>query len=376
MKKYVALISCIGAFVLAGCSSMAVQTVSTYNSLDRLEWQAIAKSQNIDPSRANKSEVLYDLGKTALARNNEQEALGLFKLALKFDTHHTDSMNGIASILYTQKKYDEARGILVVALKHEPDNGLLKKNLGRVLDAIINTEMARLPEAPTSAQTTAIQPSPALVDLGRPLDQQQSISNSSRQIEVLPLALAGGFERLVNSTQLKILGPNVFELVASTSGPGTATATISMEGKSAVKWAPTAKLPSLPVPSDQPQRRKDTAQAGQAPILRAIYEKRFPPTLLVSNGSGKPGIACGQARAVKLSDALSVKCGDYKDFKQQQTRLFVREGASVPTATLARLSEVSGSVKVIRVKQLPNNLDMHLVLGKDFSMKKWVGTRS
>jgi hypothetical protein len=368
MKKCVALIGCVSAFVLAGCSTMAVQTVSTYNALDRLEWQALAKGVNIDPSRANKSQVLYDLGKAALAKNNEQEALGLFKLALKFDTNHTDSMNGIASILYTQKKYDEARGILVVALKHEPDNGLLTKNLGRVLDAIINTEMARLPEAPAQAQTMAIRPSPAVVDLGRPLDQQQSIATSTRQIEVLPLALTGGFERVVSSTQLKPLGPNVFELVASNPSIATTAA--------AIKVTPVAKVPAIPVPSDQPQRRKDTAQVGQAPLLRAIYEKRFSSTLLVSNGSGKPGIACGQARAVRLSDSLSVKCGDYKDFKQQQTRLFVREGANVPTATLARLSEVSGSVKIIRVKQLPNNLDMHLVLGKDFSMKKWVGTRS
>jgi hypothetical protein len=374
MKKFSRLLGCIGVLVLSGCSTISVHSVSPDSALDRLEWEALAKTLKIDPARTHRSQVLYDLGKTSVEKNNAKEALGFFKLALKFDANHVDSMNGIASVLFGQKKYDEAKEIIVAALKHDPDNALLKRNLGKVLDVIINNEMDRLPDAPAAVQTTAIEPSPAVVDLGRSLDQQQSIGTGARQIEYLPLSLPGGFERLLSSTQLKELGPNVFELVATnpTQAMATTFTTVSLLPKAAV----TSKARKAPVPSDLPQRKKDTAQIGHLPLVRTVYEKRLPPTLLVSNGSGKPGIACGQARSVRLSDTLSVSCGDYKDFKQQQTRLFVREGASVPAATLARLSAISGSVKVVQVKKLPNNLDMHLVLGKDFSMKKWVGTRS
>jgi hypothetical protein len=374
---------------LTGCAVAPMNSnLTAPSALDSLEWQALAKTLKVDPNRANKSQILYDLAKRELQLDRTHEAARLFKLALQFESNHVDSMNGLASVLFQQQKYDESQAIILVALKYDPDNALLQKNLGRIKGAIAATQTLPAPEANLTsvAQTRQIRAMPAVIDLSRPLNDQPAIPVTERQIEILPLMLAGGFERVLNSSQLTEISPNVYELIASGSAqvvanlpPSKAKLNAKTLSEQSMAPAPILKLRVLsrqPVPKNTPEPSQKTIKSWAVPLLRTTYEKKSYPSLLVSNGMGKPGIACGQARAVKFVAALNVSCADYKDFKQKQTLLFVREGATVSIDALAKLSALSGSVKVIRVSRLPNNLDMHLVLGKDFSVGKWIKNRA
>lgn len=366
-KTFIAIVCSV---LFTGCSSMS--SLSQLSSLDRLEIQsATDRSQPPEETVVEQVSVnvrLYSAGKLALKEGRVNDAIRSFELALKVKPSDVETLNALAVVYFEQDQAARALDLLEQAEKIDPDNIRIKRNISSIRSFQINNRLAAVRPSEESLDPTAevvpVEQPPVVLDLQRPFASQPLVGTDRGAVEVLPLQIGGGIQRVLPQGQLVQVNPQVYELVQS--------------DKLIAQVAVVQQTPVQPEPVPEPVRKLVAVRESveRPRIVPAVGPTQRSLSLLVSNGVGKKGLACGQAKSLKTAEAIEVSCGDYQDFKQAQTRLFVREGAKVSAEMLDRLKSVTGSVKIVRVKKLPKNLDLHLVLGKDFSMARVVALRT
>jgi hypothetical protein len=319
---------------------------------------------SIKQETASGAAQFYKLGREAFESSAYDQAMTMFKLALKLDPQSNEARNGLAAVLYQLGRHDEALQAIEIALKSAPNDLLLKRNFDKISAASATGKLV----APTATsnlvpELATIDRPPAVVfigDLNRPVSVGSNVA-PSRVIEVTPTTLPRGYSRVLPTASLIETAPNVYNLTLAPR-----------------------QVPSAPLPAEQVAPAVVAVVNTNAPSIRASNKRASKNTksvrLVVANGVGKKGLACGQATIISGVGAgkslINASCTDHDHFNQIETTLYLRKGTIIDPSALAASVGRQSSLKVVHVStgsygQLPINLDAKLVIGKD-----WFSTNS
>jgi tetratricopeptide (TPR) repeat protein len=355
------------AVLLAGCATSFLSPNSVVDS-GKTTFAAVNSNANSNQNSGAKSASdaqikgvqLYQLGRSEFERGAYELAIASFKQALMVDPDSTYARNGIATVLFQLGRHDEALEAIQVAVRMSPNDLVLNRNLAKITSFLKAYAGSAVMHADgnlaTSIQTAPIDRIPSVINLGEtPVSQLATNRTDYRQIEVTPMSLPSGYVRVLPTAQLTLLAPNVYEL--------------SQESRSVSR---STELPVKP--------EATVFAVGILPIKPVAARSKKLTTsvrLSVANGSGKKGLACGQANILGGVGAgevvIRASCTDYKNFNQQQTTLYLRQGVQLDAKALAVSLGSDRSFRVIRVsaganENLPSGKDAQLVIGKDWSL--------
>ncbi len=335
------------AVVLIGCAATAPDSVSFKDSQN-----ATAMSES------SKIQQIYQLGRAEFERGEFDLAMIQFKKVLKLNPLSMDARNGVAVVLFEQGRYDEAYEAIQVAARMSPDDLVVARNLAKISKLANASGLDRRLAVSNDLVTevAALDRPPSVVYLGEVQGLKAETDRSERRrIDVTPMSLPQGFERILPTSQLSQIAPNVYQL--SLIAPVTTP-------KPAQPPRPeVAILPRVHISTKTDVARK----IKPAPTVR----------LSVANGNGKKGLACGQASILSGVGAgatvIQASCTDYKNFNQQETVLYLRDGVSLDAKVLASNMGSRQVYKVVRISTkskgyLPTGTDAQLVIGKDWTL--------
>jgi tetratricopeptide (TPR) repeat protein len=349
--------------LFVGCASISPPEVSLKDRSSLIQnaasVRAFAATTTPEASAAElvqKAQHFYMLGRSEFERGGFEQAMVLFKQALKIEPSSVDARNGIAAVLFQLGRYDEAYEAIQVAARMSPNDLVVARNVAKIakFTTLNNSGQNTGVAEPLAVVVTAIERPPSVITLGEVAGSYSAQNQSpNRNVDVTPIAMPQGFARILPTAQLSQLAPNVYEL---------------------------SVLSRTPVPSPEPSSPTNVAvlprvnivtKAKVSPLKKSAAAVR----LVVANGSGKKGLACGQASILSGVGAGAVviraSCADYKNFNQQETVLYLRDGVLLDSKVLAKSMGMERSFRIVRVsasskESFPVGKDAQLVLGKDW----------
>lgn len=287
----------------------------------------------------------YQLGKYHQQRGHLQLAHDAYSHSISLDAKGVDARNALAAVLSQQGKLQEAKALLLSIIREHPEAPHPYNNLGylhylegdheiaisyfeRALALDEQSERARnnLKAAQAGRQDTAIVPAPSSAVTSSGLEQDAAAvapdgRQSTRTTDVnLPRA----------QSHIVQLAPNFYELRVN-------------------------RVVALP-PAEQGQA---VASAGGAATSdRAGKSARIQ----VTNGNGVPNMA-RRVRDVLGRHGIAVQSlSNARPYIQQETRILYRHGYE--HAARAMQLALRGGAVMLAVSNLPHQLDVRLVLGK------------
>jgi Flp pilus assembly protein TadD len=90
------------------------------------------------------------------------------------------------------------------------------------------------------------------------------------------------------------------------------------------------------------------------------------PKVLISNGVGKKGLACREAKALSSRGWKAQGCADYKNFAQKQSIIFYVKGKEEAAKRLRSALLQPGTVELRRVNSLSHNAQLQVLIGQDW----------
>jgi tetratricopeptide (TPR) repeat protein len=281
----------------------------------------IVSKTTVQPAVASVSadQDLYFQGRAALKIGATVQASVFFKASLKQNPDSIDARNGMVAVLFEQERYEEALDAIRVIRNLAPDDLMIARNESQILAKVNRSDKNLVPEGKEIA--VALDPTNGVALLQ-------------------PLTLPRGIVEVKPSAEIKQLAPNVFEL--------------TRVGEQVVAKATSEK--KLPVNLKASAIRHQTKD----PSVR----------ILVSNGSGKTGLACGQAKAFRASSLgdsqVTSDCLNHTNFSQARTVLYVRKGSNIDTIALLSALGSKNKFVVTRSETLPQDADAQLIIGRDW----------
>jgi Tetratricopeptide repeat/LytR cell envelope-related transcriptional attenuator len=301
-------------------------------------------------TNANADE-LYRLGRSAYQSGYDGQAMSLFKAALKLEPRHTDSRNGMAVILHSRNRHDEALELIRIALEHDPKSELLLRNQARVKAELV------------AKSNSGTQVSDA------------TGSNSPTRIDATPKS-SGFVQESYGAYRLVQVQPNVYELKVN---PKAAVTVSAYDAPSAlapdVKISDLQPLPAIPAPLMALGRPQVAGRATTiSPSIKTVVNRsrretllNRDPKVLIANGKGERGLACREARSLVMQGWKARGCIDHVNFTQKRSVIYFLSGQEDAAKKVRSSLLASDSIELRRVNYLINNADVQVLIGHDWS---------
>jgi len=273
------------------------------------------------------AEGRYRLGRYFEGQARYDQAIALYREALKRDPLLVEAYTGLGMALAAQQRYEDAVRQFQAAVVLEPQAAHLHNNLGYAYLLIGANEKA----VKTLEEATRLDP------------------GHQRARENLRIAQV----KLASTAVQPALPGRAAEAVQFVSGP--------LPGTSLVEISPQIfELRTPPKP-----RNMEKIEA--VPLAPLPQENSMAPTrkfkLEVSNGNGILGLAKRVAGRLVSAGVRATRLTNQRPFEQASTEVQYREGYAAEAAMLA--ATLQHPVQVKPSKDLARHIDVRLVLGKD-----------
>ena len=381
---------------LVSCSSMnknvSENTQSAPNSA------TIVASSEADLIQAQSPEQYYEIGRAYQKKAKYYEAVVAYQKSLRLDSAYTKSITGLATVFADQKLYIVSIPLFEQVTKLEP-NAINFNNLGyayylnqqypeanRVLNQAILLEPGYM-QAQKNLELVTIQ----IANQDQPVADVTQANASQPSTEPIGFVISNDIkpEKLAAaSDEVQLLNGNISssEIKSETTMVQTASSVYELNikpqadiaAKSATKDVASKELSNKNVVSDKPKNILAAISGGisfkHAPIMNKLFDlasNNVPKfnvrdnnkTVEIINGNGIKGIAKAVASKFNESGNLQLKVADAKRFNQMKTHIQYKSGHRDDAMNLNR--NLLNKPYLIRNDNLPNNVALRLVLGRD-----------
>ena len=378
-NKHKFILLLCAAFSLVSCTTADKKLVTDNKQINAL-FKVIPNNET-DLIKAQRPDQYYAIGRQYQKNGNYSNAVIAYQKSLQLDPSYTKSIAGLATVLADQKLYNISIALFEQVTKLEP-NAVNYNNLGyayflsnqyaeasRVLAKAIMLEPNYL-QAQKNLQLVAKNQ----LTVNSELTQQenntvtninQAVSledvNTEKVVETSKSNYPASEPQLVRQN-LKI---NVVETQAEFKMIQTASGIYELSiQRPTVKTATKENIYELQaqkIPINSPALNKlfDLATSGIS-ILVASDNTKF---VEIINGNGIKGFARAVANKMQVNGNSQLKISDAKRFNQMTTHIQYRSGYRDDAVKLNQ--NLLNKPYLVRNDNLPNNVAIRLVLGRD-----------
>ncbi len=377
---------------LVSCSSMnknvSEQNQSTPNSA------TIVAGSEADLIQAQTADQYYEIGRAYQKKAKYYQAVIAYQKSLRLDPAYTKSITGLATVFADQKlyivsiplfeqvtkldpnainfnnlgyayylnqQYAEANRVLTQAITLDPGYVQAQKNLALVAN---NQPVAELKQDETSAPVQTNVESDALV-INKVIEPTQTVPPSIEAQAVISIA-----QETKPETKIVQTASSVYELSMDTQ--------LNSVAKVEPVVSTNVQTTNTKVADDQPKNLLAAISGGisfkHAPAINKLFDlasnsmAKFNVSdnhkfVEIINGNGIKGIAKAVASKFKESGNMQLKVADAKRFNQMKTHIQYKSGHREDAINLNR--NLLNKPYLIRNDNLPNNVALRLVLGRD-----------
>ena len=378
-NKHKFILLLCAAFSLVSCTTADKKLVTDNKQINAL--LKVIPNNETDLIKAQRPDQYYAIGRQYQKNGNYSNAVIAYQKSLQLDPSYTKSIAGLATVLADQKLYNISIALFEQVTKLEP-NAVNYNNLGyayflsnqyaeasRVLAKAIMLEPNYL-QAQKNLQLVAKNQ----LTVNSELTQQenntvtninQAVSledvNTEKVVETSKSNYPASEPQLVRQN-LKI---NVVETQAEFKMIQTASGIYELSiQRPTVKTATKENIYELQaqkIPINSPALNKlfDLATSGIS-ILVASDNTKF---VEIINGNGIKGFARAVANKMQVNGNSQLKISDAKRFNQMTTHIQYRSGYRDDAVKLNQ--NLLNKPYLVRNDNLPNNVAIRLVLGRD-----------
>jgi hypothetical protein len=333
----------------------------------------------------------YLLGKFHQERGRLDLAMEAFRHSLTLDAKGLDARNALAAVYSQQSRLDDAKALLASIIEDHPEASHAHNNLGYVLflqgdhkqavarleralqldqrseRARNNLKAARLalngatdapPVVATNVPASSQTSSPALSLTEQPVVQASPVQEPPRAADLTAPRL---------QSHIVQIAPNVYELkvnpaaVAAPSERQVVPAAAPMAIAPAAPIAPIAPIaptaPAAPASNAAAEAAAPGAAPGSADAVGRVAR------IQIANGNGVPNMASRVRDFLGRQGIRVESLANARPFVQQETLIAYRQGHELSAQTMRMV--LGGHAVLVPTADLPRQLDLRLVLGKE-----------
>lgn len=338
MHKVHLLASVLCTTLLQACVSPARLTAKPMEPVFRVSHSALPAAS-----------TYYNLGKYHQQRGNLKLAQDAYRHSISLDAKGLDARNALAAVLSQQGKLEEAKALLLSIIQEHPEAPHPYNNLGYLHYLQGNHEIAisyfeqslSLDKQSERARNNLKAAQAARLGTGHPVVQASAGPATGSEQDTAPAApdRQQATSRADDTppraqSQIVQLAPNVYEL----------------------------KVNQVIAPSHAEQPQTIAPAVGSADASRATGRAGKLARIQVANGNGVANMA-KRVRNVLGRQGIPVhSLANVPPYVQKETRILYRHGYE--DAARAMQLALRGSAVMVSTSDLPAQLDVRLVLGK------------